>query len=186
MTMILEQLHKDHAEMTKVLSVLEREIELEKGGQNADYELIRAILDYCAGYPALCHHPMEDLVYRKLRLLDDFQKHDLLSNVLTEHWELNQDRLELAAALDNLEEDADASPTGFHPLAERFLERYRVHMAQEEMELFTEARRSLSPEDWADLDARALQRRKSPTGTMFSTRFEKLRSEIFDAAGVAS
>jgi hemerythrin-like domain-containing protein len=185
MTMIMEMLHDDHVEMAKILNVFEREIEREKRGQNVDFELIRAILDYCGGYPALWHHPLEDLVYHKLRLMDDFQELDLLGNLLTEHEELEQDRLELTAGVDNLEEDVEASHTGFHALAESFLARYRLHMAHEEEELFPEAQRRLSSQDWAEIEVQTLQRRDSPTGTMFGKQFEKLRSEIADATGLA-
>ena len=185
MTKVMEMLHNDHVEMAEILNVFEREIEREERGQNADFELIRAILDYFGGYPALWHHPLEDLVYQKLRLMDDFQEFDLLTDLLTEHEELEQDRLDLTAGVDNLEEDVEAPRTGFHALAESFLARYRLHMAHEEEKLFPEAQRRLSSEDWAEVDVQALQRRDSPTGTMFGMQFEKLRSEIADLTGPA-
>ena len=185
MTKIMEMLHNDHVEMAEILNAFEREIEREERGQNADFELIWAILDYFGGYPALRHHPLEDLVYQKLRLMDDFQQFDLLTDLLTEHEELEQDRLDLTAGVDNLEEDVEAPRTGFHALAESFLARYRLHMAHEEEELFPEAQHRLSSEDWAEIDVQALQRRDSPTGTMFGMQFEKLRSEIAAATGLA-
>lgn len=174
MTKTMEILHNDHVEMAEMLNVFQREIEREECGLNADFELIRAILDYCGGYPALWHHPLEDLVYHKLRLMDDFQELDLLSDLLTEHEELEQDRLDLTAGLDNLEEDVEASHTGFLALAESFLARYRLHMAHEEEELFPEAQRRLSSEDFTEIDVQAVQRRDSLTGM----QFDKLRSEI--------
>jgi len=185
MTKIMEMLHNDHVEMAEMLDVFERQMKREKRGQDVDFELIRAILDYFGGYPRLCHHPLEDLVYQKLRLMDDFQEFDLLADLLTEHEELEQVRLDLTAGVDNLEEDVEAPCTSFHALAESFLVRYRLHMAQEEEELFPEAQRRLSSEDWAEIDVQALQRRDSPSGKLFGMRFEKLRSEIADATSLA-
>ena len=52
--------------MAKLFDILERQIEIYGGGGRPDDAIIRDILDYCLGYPTLCHHPKEDLVYRKL------------------------------------------------------------------------------------------------------------------------
>lgn len=185
MSKIMEMLNNDHVEMAEILDAFEREIEREERGRKADFELIRAILDYFGGYPALWHHPLEDLVYQKLRLMDEFQEFDLLTDLLTEHEQLERDRLDLTAGMDNLEEDVEASHADFHALVKSFLARYRLHIAHEEEELFPEAQRRFSSEDWAEIDVQASQRRDSPTGTMFGMQFEKLRSKIAGASPLA-
>jgi hemerythrin-like domain-containing protein len=65
---ILRKLRAEHDDLAKVLDVLEQEVESYRQRGRLNRDIVDAVLDYCRGYPALCHHPKEDLIYRKLRL----------------------------------------------------------------------------------------------------------------------
>jgi hemerythrin-like domain-containing protein len=50
MTEVIRVLREEHANMTKLLNVLERQIEIYGGGGIPDDAIVRDILDYCLGY----------------------------------------------------------------------------------------------------------------------------------------
>ena len=70
MPKILDALSADHKDMALLYDLIGRELRVFKNGELPDYELVKKILDYCLAYPDQCHHPKEDLVFRKLRARD--------------------------------------------------------------------------------------------------------------------
>jgi len=68
--MIIERLSREHRNIETLLAVLERELEIFDRGDRPDYKVIRAIISYFELYPELYHHPLEDLVFAKLKLRD--------------------------------------------------------------------------------------------------------------------
>ena len=63
MSAIIEQLNQEHANMSRILDLLEHEIEAFGRGEVADFHLVQEIMDYCLDYPEACHHPKEDAIY---------------------------------------------------------------------------------------------------------------------------
>jgi len=63
MTAIL-LLRLEHNRFDDLLDLIEDQLD---HADLPDRELLRNIVDYFSGYPERCHHPVEDLVYRKLR-----------------------------------------------------------------------------------------------------------------------
>ena len=85
MVEILRMLRKEHASLGKVLDVLEREIETYEERGRLNREIVRDVIEYCRGYPVLCHHPKEDLIYRKLRLVAEPEAFDTVCDLVAEH-----------------------------------------------------------------------------------------------------
>ena len=81
-TMLL--LHSDHQSMAKLLALLDEQIRVIEDGDSPDYGLLQSMLDYLSAYPDECHHPKEDLVFRKLRARDRAAA-DSLKNIIDEH-----------------------------------------------------------------------------------------------------
>ncbi len=173
--------------MAKLFDILERQIEIYGGGGRPDDAIVRDILDYCLGYPTLCHHPKEDLVYRKLRAMDagDVQDVDWLEvvgDLEAEHKELAELTYELQVVVENILADPEARRERFLKVVRNFLDRYRHHMEMEERHLFPRALHLLSAEDWAEID-RTFTDQKDPFITRkFDRRFETFRSEILKSA----
>lgn len=67
---MIQALRREHANLTRLLDLLEREIDLFDRAGKPDYEIVEAILAYCLDYPDECHHPKEDAVLAKLRARD--------------------------------------------------------------------------------------------------------------------
>jgi hemerythrin-like domain-containing protein len=178
MNEILRKLRDEHDDLAKVLDVLEQEVEnyRERGWLNR--EIVGEVLDYCRGYPALCHHPKQDLIYRKLRLADEPTAIDTLGDLVAEHEALAALTDELTAAVDNFLADTGEDRARLVRVAQTFLERHRHHMKAEEDEFFPHAVQCLSDEDWAEIDRQAIALEASqPTGAV-GERFAALSREI--------
>jgi hemerythrin-like domain-containing protein len=67
--MIIERLCQEHRNIETLLAVLERELEIDRR-HRPDYDVIRTIISYFQVYPDLYHHPLEDLVFAKLKIRD--------------------------------------------------------------------------------------------------------------------
>ena len=62
---ILDTLRSDHANMARLLNILERQVSAFREGEAPDYEIVQGVVEYFLDYPDLCHHPKEDLLARR-------------------------------------------------------------------------------------------------------------------------
>jgi len=152
MTEILRKLRDEHENFSDVLNVLEQEIESGLTGGSFNRDIIKDAVEYCQNFPAVCHHPKEDLIYRRLRNVADPAAMDVLGDLLAEHETLSGLTDELEAAVDNLISDAGEDLAKFAHVARVFVEHYRQHMKTEEELLFPLALKCFSEEDWAIID----------------------------------
>ncbi len=153
MIQVLGNLAADHAGMARVLRLLEAEIEQSEAGGTPDFQVIARVLDYFLSYPDLCHHPIEDLILRKLeardagaakRVGDLTAEHDKLAGMIH--------KLAFTATRRALgEERPDAA--WFVSMARSMLEAHRHHMEMEDRYFFPVAERLLTDADWAEIDA---------------------------------
>jgi len=178
MVEILRKLRAEHDDLTKVLDVLEQEVESYRKDGSLNREILGAVLDYCRGYPALCHHPKEDLIYRKLRLAADSAAIDSVGDLITEHGALAELTDQLGAAVDNLLSDVGERHEGFVRVARVFLERQRQHIEAEDERLFPVAMQYLSDEDWTEIERQADALEESLSTGTFAERFAALSREI--------
>jgi hemerythrin-like domain-containing protein len=178
MVEILRKLRAEHNDLAKVLDVLEQEVESYRKDGSLNREILGGVLDYCRGYPTLCHHPKEDLIYRKLRLAADSTAIDTVGDLIAEHEALTELTDQLGAAVDNLLSDVGEKHEGFIRVARVFLDRQRRHIEAEDERLFPVAMKYLSDEDWTEIERQAAALEKSlPTGA-FAERFAALSREI--------
>ncbi|NIR28797.1 MAG: hypothetical protein GWN84_05665 [Gammaproteobacteria bacterium] len=182
MANVLESLRNDHENMRVLLDILESQMAVFGGGEYPNVLLIEDILDYLRGYPTLCHHPMEDLVYDKLHTRVSSDVLERIGDLQAEHEELARLTSELAAGVDNVLPDPKAPRSRFVALAKEFLDRYRRHMELEETVLFPAAAKHLSENDWAAID-RELARHRDPLfGKRLEERFANLHHAIMVVA----
>lgn len=173
MSEVIASLRADHANMSRLLDALEREL----AAGEPDYDIVQGVLDYCLTYPDLYHHPKEDAVYERLTARRP-ETAGALAEIRTQHGELSALTRRLAAAVRLILRDAEVSRGAFNALACDFLALYRRHMALEEATLFPEAERALEPADWTAIEA-ALTRCADPLfGPDTEARFAALRRTL--------
>jgi len=175
--MIIELLSGEHRNIEKLLTVLERELEIFDRGGRPDYEVIRTIISYFTVYPEVYHHPQEDLVFAKLKTRDPAAA-ARVGDLAGEH-QKGADRLRrVAHAVDSVLVDEEVLRETVDAIIRDFIEHERRHMMMEDRYFFPAALKELKPQDWTEI-ASALTARKDP---LFSdtaeARFEALRAHI--------
>ena len=66
MPQVIETLERDHANITKLLELIESEILAIEVGKTPGYPLMQDVMRYIAQYSDRFHHPKEDLIYAQL------------------------------------------------------------------------------------------------------------------------
>jgi hemerythrin-like domain-containing protein len=145
---ILQKLNADHKNIAKVLYCLRSQI---KGFEDPDMEptisQIMDILDYISTVPERWHHPVEDVVFR--RLLEKQPPHpEQINAVLREHEDLERLTQELKTAFERVAMDIAVPVAHLYRTATIYLSRQMLHLDAEESVLFPMAEEYLEDEDW--------------------------------------
>jgi len=174
-TLLLLQL--DHHKMAKLLDVIDQQVTNMVRGTPVSYRLLVSAFAYLSGYPDQCHHPKEDLVYRKLR-----SRHpdvaSSLKDLVEEHERLGQLTENLSRAIGESQPDPAAVNGGLADRLREFLDFYRHHMLMEEQHFFPAALQTLSRNDWAEIDFSLFDQSDPLFDQQAEGRFAELRDEI--------
>lgn len=175
--MIIERLSREHRNVARLLSILERELEVFDRGDRADYEVIRAVISYFEVYPEVYHHPQEDLVFAKLKMRDPTAAVKV-GDLAREH-QKGADRLRrVAHAVDSVLADRELLRQNVDSIVREFIEHERRHMMLEDRDFFPAALEALTPQDWAEI-ASAITSHKDPLfSDVAEERFDALRAHI--------
>jgi hemerythrin-like domain-containing protein len=174
---IMRMLLDDHRNMAKLFEVLDRQtLQLAQVG-TADYRLIKDILDYTLHYPTRIHHPLEDLVYQKLKLRDAHWA-ETLNDIEEEHAKLETLTRQFALTINRCLQGETCSREQVVQMGQDLVNLSRRHMNIEEAMLFPAAQGNLTPSDWADI-ALALAAPDDPLfGPRLQQSYQRLRREI--------
>ena len=154
MSETMRRLRQDHANQSRLLAALERQVIAMERGDKPDWDIVERIVQYCLDYPDLHHHPLEDLVLARLR-----SKKPAIAapsiDLVAEHRELSASLRRVAAAVEQILQNATMPRDWFISLIRKFLSTQRDHIRREESEFYPAAERLLGSADWADLDRSA-------------------------------
>lgn len=174
---VLRRLHKEHADLSRLLDALDRQLTLFSGGERADYDMIGAMLRYCQEYPDAVHHPKENLIYRVLKKRDPALAAEV-GDLEEDHLALAEKTRKLAELIARALAEQPVQRSHVLELTTDFLARYRRHISREESHVFPAARRVLSDDDWAEID-RGLKDELDPLfGEVVADYFRGLREDI--------
>lgn len=182
---VLNRLHKEHADLTRLLDLLDQQLALFTAGKPADYDMIGAILRYCLEYPDAVHHPREDLIYSVLRSRDPALAAEI-GDLEEEHRDLAELTRTLAALIERALAEEPVDREQVRDLTGDFVRRYRHHIAREESHVFPAARRVLSDRDWTDIDGRLGGKDDPLFGEVAADYFRTLRDDIDSLAAIVN
>jgi len=183
MMALLDRLHEDHENMSRLLEVLESQVELlRRIDPEVDHGLIRDIARYFTIFPDAVHHPLEEDLFALLR----GKRPDLAGQLAA----LQREHIELAAIGREFHELMLTVCSG-QPVrrdrvlaqAEQFLGRQRRHMHEEGHRVFRIAGEVLTEADFEALERRRGSGADPLFGEQLREDFVRLREAIL-AAGV--
>lgn len=151
MPAVIESLRADHVNMARLLHLVEVEVGMFEAGKVPDYALLGDILDYMLNYPDLCHHPAENLIYRRLRRRVPAEA-DAVRELEDEHAKIGESTRRFAAAVHNVATESQIPREAFIDLGNKFLDQMRQHMVAEETRFFPLALDNFGPHDWAEVE----------------------------------
>lgn len=173
----LDQLHRDHANLAKLLDALDREVAVFGRNQTPDYEIIQGVVDYFLDYPDLYHHPREDQIARKL-IEKKVVNQTAAQTLLAQHEELGQLTRRFAKLVESVVHEAELPRGDFLRAAREFIDTQRHHMEMEDEHFFPTAEALLEEEDWRALEVEDSKRPDPVFGDVEDKRFKTLRDEI--------
>ena len=149
---ILQGLHEDHVNMSKLAALVAAQLTEFEDGAQADYELLEDIMSYVTAYPDTYHHPTEDVVFARLRQAAPEAGRDI-DLLLAEHEELIACGREFLHTIRSVEEEAVVTRAEFLATGRSYLDLLAAHMNREETGLFKLAAEHLSTTDWEAIGA---------------------------------
>jgi hemerythrin-like domain-containing protein len=170
-------LRQEHANIAKLLNVLEHQLALFDEAEQPDYDILQGIADYFLTYPDRCHHPKEDIIFRKLKERDTAGAGEV-GDLEAEHREGSRLAHQLAEAVKNVLEDVEVPRDAFHRVAWHFIDHERRHMKMEDDVFFPAALKALTPDDWAEIDARISDETDPLFGHEIEEQFKNLWEHI--------
>ena len=147
----IQRLRQEHEDLSRLLDVLERQLDAILGEQTPDYHLMRNILHYLMEYPNHYHHPYEDLVYDRLaKRRPDMA--NLVKYFFEEHDRLATLGWQSLSLVENVLNGGIIAREEMHAAGSTYARAYRAHMQRENEEIFAPAEAYLTAEDWLQID----------------------------------
>ena len=177
MSKTMEMLQTEHRNMSELLNLLERQVDLFEGQGEVDYDLLGEIIDYFRSYPDLYHHPKEDLVFESLKKRDP-EAAGAMGDLEVAHDKVNDCLNRFTRAVVNVLLGENVARSAFISVAREFLDGERRHMTSEETIFFPAAKKALTDEDWKEIDARVAKFRDPLHETGSIHRFKRVLKEL--------
>lgn len=177
MPAIIESLRQEHANMTKLLSLLDRQFAIFDAGGTPDYDLILRAVEYLNDWSGQWHHPKEDLVLDKLQLRDAAAA-EAVGDLEADHEKLAALTAQFLGVIREVLNGEELPRDQVSRLAGKFINSQRRHMQGEEAVFLPAAERVLTAPDWADIAMRIGDPHDPLFGRTVEERFDRLRRDL--------
>jgi len=178
---LLQKLTRDHENLSRLLDVLEKQLDDFHQGQEHDLDLMRELVEYIESYEDQVHHPTEDLVYERLKALTD-DKRVAVETLEEQHRILTGMSGKLRHSLDAIMHEGVVLRHEVEAQGRALVKTLRQHMDLEEEEVFALADAKLGDADWAAVEERAPKYNDpvfgDPDPARFRTLFAHLTEEL--------
>jgi len=174
---VINILRQEHRNIERLLLVLERELAIFARGGRPDYEVIHAVIAYFQVYPDAYHHPLEDMVFEKLKARD-FAVAAKIGDLAADHRRGAERLRRVAQAVESVLAGRELLRQTVNNIICDFIEHERHHIAMEERDFFPAAVNALQPRDWAEIASRLTNQRDPLFRDVVEQRFEIVRTHI--------
>lgn len=183
MNRFLDTLWNEHRSIAAVLhAMLFLVREQRTRGRPVDPKVFRAILYYLDVFPERMHHPKEEnFLFAAIRR-KTAEANAVLDDLAHEHEAGGHSIRDLEQALLRYEEGGKDEFETFARAVEAFVAGYREHMRKEEEEVIPVARRVLTVQDWAAVNAEWAAHRDPLAGAEEERDYDRLIARIVELA----
>lgn len=169
--------HAEHVNFARLLSLLERELDLFHKGDSPDYKMMLDVMFYMTHYPDIHHHPKEDLAFARIRERDASAR-TMVDQLMAQHALLRHSGMDLVQGLDDIVNGTISSRERIESTGRAYVEHFRNHMQAEEAEILPLAARVLNAADWRTIDAATAHIEDPLFGSRTELRYAALREQI--------
>lgn len=169
--------HADHVVFTRLLDLLESQIEAFHAGERPNYELMTDIVDYLKRYGDHFHHPREEVAFSRLVERDPAMRLPV-NRLLQEHRVIARAGDEILERLGEVADDVMIERAAVEMAAATYLVYYRHHLATEEGKVMPRARELLTEDDWTATREAVADASDAPRSADFDERYRELRKFI--------
>ena len=177
MTDYIAKWYREHLNFSKLLDLLETQINLFHEDKHPNYELMLDVMYYLTHYADQVHHPEEEVAFKRVEQKDS-QMEPVVTDLTKQHQVIAENGKTLTEQLDAIVIDSMVTRQSIESSARTYILHLRSHMNLEETALFSTASNILRGEDWAAVDA-AIKSRQDPLfGEIVDRRYEALHQQI--------
>ena len=144
---------EEHQNLWRIAITLDQVADEVDAGAKVDPAFFGSIFDYIEQFMDGCHHAKEDsYLFARLRERSA-EALPIIERLEAEHREGDARMATLRAALEAYRREGESGLAGFQGALKTYIEHEWQHMNTEEHLIFPLARKHLSAEDWAHIDA---------------------------------
>lgn len=180
---LIESLHEDHRNLSKLLRLLETSLLALQSNHDPDYSLMVDIIEYICSYPDVFHHPREDLLYQRAMERDSSIRGEI-EPVLQQHTALNKSTHSLLDSLNAVLNDTLVNKAQLKADLHDFIDFQREHILLEESKIFPHIERLLTSDDIKWLDEQHPPAADPLFGEQVEKRFQQLYKRILDFSDI--
>ena len=153
MSELLNSLHNDHRNYARLLELTREELEKLESSEPADFILLYDIMKYMTSYPDLYHHPAEEVIFSNIENCSP-ELESLFQSIANEHKKLNKLGSEAKNRLQHITSGAIVSKEEIITLVKEYVDLLSQHMNLEEGKLFPTVLKTLTAEEWEEVQSR--------------------------------
>jgi len=183
MKKLIESLHEDHRNLSKLLMILETNLVALQSDNDPNYSLMVDIIEYVYSYPDVFHHPREDLLYQSVMERAPSVRKEI-EPVLQQHSELKKRTHRLRDSLSAVLNDALVDKIHLRDEIRDFIDLQRAHIVLEEGRIYPHIERLLTLDDINWLDEQQPPATDPLFGEHVEERFRQLYKHILEFSDI--
>jgi len=150
MNNLLDKLHNDHKNFSKLLSYAELQLEQIKVFEVIDFETMLYALEYMRDYSDSVHHPLEDIIFKYF--LDHYRlSHFEITQLMNEHEEMPQLTEKIINMLQCIINEAPINRHEFCASLSKYINFQKQHINHEESVIYPSIQKNMEEHDWLTL-----------------------------------
>lgn len=177
MSVILEKLHEDHKNFSRLLVFLETQLSLLENCESSDISTMVEAIEYMKNYPDLIHHPLENIVFQYYLDHYDSANADILG-LIHEHDEMPELTNNLLAILESILADVPQERKVLCSNLETYISVQKEHMNNEEAKIYPLLNSALDEKDWKNIDSELTEVEDPLFGRQIANAYQKLHLHI--------